>query len=775
MPDLVCFGVGGTGAACVEATLHLAALGLFKDCRLTVCVIDADLPHPRSVKADQFARRYNELRRLGKAPEGWREGLFGTPIDWLGGARKPSGENNLFNLLGLTDSAASAVARLFFTADETGRGSVFRNGYYGRTNAGVCFFSDGHIRENILTPLHPSLKGARVVVFGSNFGGTGAAGMLDLARALRSIPAFTAAELPKIALVQLEPYFRPDDSHLTVEEKSQTLINDPRTFERRAATSYQFLDMLQQASNLPFDAFYPLGTPAPAKFPADAAWFKADSQDNPPLFPEYLAALAAADFLGREAASIPVSRKRQVALAPFGKPLDRLRELLFATTFSQMILESYAIPLVQKARERRTLPGHPWIGDLIEESSTTVDDLFDHLSRSEGLLREILTRIGVREGGPEQRQKREITLNSFPDKFLAQAEHVKLTESIATGNPVKLFDDYSLATDGGLPVRALFRWVRAAQRVPDAAEPGKTHEPREHQLCQQERQPGQRALGLPVATDDEFNDLDPAVNLLARLAGANWDRPKDLASRIEWELPTVWATALAHRERLYGRSLSGEDLRRLEYLHIGLLWQALMKIEGRSFAPVYAFAVSVPPSRSSDAASDEDARDEVSQGLPAVFREAVQRTCPLGQQTYAKAVDSRWRILAIYDDSTPYSPTGNEHPPADKVIGFLYPDTVVVPAAGLAETQRDRLTSLGRYVAEQGFASFLLSQVCRNWPATLQASGVPHGKEVGQDFIDLLTRLAKGKPVRGIGPDDREEMPAIADVSSWIFSLYREA
>lgn len=756
MPDLVCFGVGGTGAACVEATLHLAALGLFKDCRLTVCVIDADLPHPRSVKADQFAKHYQELRTRGKVPDGWHPGLLGTPVDSLGGALRPSGQSNLFSLLGLTQPQASAVARLFFTAHETSRDNVFLNGYYGRTNAGVCFFSDHSTREKILTPLHPALKGAHVVIFGSNFGGTGAAGMIDLARALKGIPAFTAADQPKIALVQMEPYFRPDDSHLTAAQRSNLVSNDPRTFERRAATSYQFLDMLQQARNLPYEVLYPLGTPTPAKFPADAAWFQVDSQNNPPLFPEYLAALAAADFLGRDVQALPISRKRQVPVAPFSGSLDGLRRLLFAATFSQMMLERYVIPLVRTIRDKSALPGHPWISDLAAESGTDVDGLFDHFSRSQGLLREILSRIGILEDPATEKQRREITLASFPDRFLVQAEHLNLTDSLAAGNPIKLFDDYRLATDGRMPVRSLFRWVLDAQRVPDAAEPGKTHERRPHQLCQQEdAQIGSRKLGLPVTNDDEFNDVAPAVNLLARLAGANWDRPANLPSRLEWELPSVWATALAHRERLYGRGgLSEDEQRRLAHLQLGLLWQVLMKVDGKSFAPLYPFAVD---------------------SLPPVFREALRRTCPLGEQTYATAVDSQWRILSLYDSPSPYPPNDADHPPADKVVGFFYPDTVVVPAAGLSEPQTDRFVNLGRFVAEQGFATFLLTEVCRDWPGLLKAAGVPSSDVVGQDFAEFLQRYSAGRAVTGITSGDRRQRPVIAGISSWISSLYQGA
>jgi hypothetical protein len=755
LPELVCFGVGGTGAACIEATLHLAALGLFNDCRLTVCIIDADLPHPRSVNADQFARRYEKLRELGKMPEGWHPGFLGTPVESLGGALRPSGQSNLFSLLGLSDARASSVARLFFAPDETSRDNVFQNGYYGRTNAGVCFFSDHGTREKILTPLHPALKGARVVIFGSNFGGTGAAGMIDLARALKGISAFTAAEQPKIALVQMEPYFRPDDSHLGAAQRSKLISNDPRTFERRAATSYQFLDMLQQARNLPYDVFYPLGTPTPAKFPADAGWFQVNSQNNPPLFPEYLAALAAADFLGRDVQALPISRKRQVPVAPFSGSLDGLRKLLFAATFSQMILERYVLPLIRTVRGQRSLPGHPWISDLAAESGTNVDGLFDHFSRAQALLGEILSRIGILETSTAEAQRREITLASFPDRFLVQAEHLNLTDSLAAGNPIKLFDDYDLEEDGRMPVRSLFRWVLQAQRVPDAAAPGKTHGRRDHQLFQQEAQPEHSVLGLPVATDDEFNDVAPAVNMLARLAGANWDRPANLASRLEWELPSVWATALAHRERLYGRGgLAEEALRRLGYLQLGLLWQVLMKVDGHSFAPIYPFPV---------------------QSLPNVFRDALQRTCPLGQQTYATAVDNQWRILSLYESSSPYPPDDASHPPADKVVGFFYPDTVVVPAAGLSESQAERFVSLGRFVAEQGFATFLLTEICPNWPAVLAAAGVPNAENVGQDFADFLQKQAAGKAVAGINRGDRRRRPVIAGISNWVSSLYQGA
>lgn len=755
MTNLVCIGVGGTGAACVEATLHLAALGFFTDCSLHAALVDADQAHPRNVRVDQFVKRYNELRAAESVPSGWAAGLFGTPVLASRGAQRPSGHSDLFRLLELQNPMPAALARLFFTPEEVSRdGALFANGYYGRTNAGVCFFSDRAAQDGILIPMHESLQGGSVVIFGSIFGGTGAAGMLDLARAIRRDRALQGPAAPSIAIVQLEPYFRPDGSGASL---GQGLVNLPETFERRAATTYRFLRYLEETGELPYDALYPLGTPEPAKFPAGAAWFQRDGQDNPPLFLEYLAAMAAQDFLAkgrslRSAASrTPPVLKRQAPKAPFGPPLNDLRELLFAATYTFAIVDQFVMPLLEKAGERFPLPGHPWIDALLSESQLTLPQLSEHFQRTSGLLREVLERTGVLT---RDDPKRELTLASFPDRFLGRQEATHLARDVGAGNPTQLFGDYRLAADGKLPARALLRWVLEAQAIPDSAPAGTVHATqRPHQLSQQEQQPG-GTLGLPVWSHDAFEQVPQPVNLLTRLARAGWHEPLDLPAREESELPSVWAPAIAHRSRLTGKSVGNAVQDRLRLVQLGLLWHALMREAEKRVAPVFAFDLN-------------DKKASVGE----VFRDALQRTCPL-KSSYAEALDLEGRVVAIHQGRGQYAVPGPPYPVADEILGFFYPDTVVVPAAGLTPAQEDQLFQKGRFVVGRGFPAYLRTK-CGNWSLVLEESRVPNAREVGPDFERFLDSFpGLGSVANPVGQADALAPPEIPGLARWILRLY---
>jgi len=141
-------------------------------------------------------------------------------------------------------------------------------------------------------------------------------------------------------------------------------------------------------------------------------------------------------------------------------------------------------------------------------------------------------------------------------------------------------------------------------------------------------------------------------------------------------------------------------------------------------------------------------------------------------ELYASAVDSHWSIISIYDGFRPYDVIGNQHPPATDVLGFFYPETVVVPAAGLTADQNERLINLGRFVAGRGFTKFLLDGPCANWTATLHAAGVPNAAKVGPNFTNFLTELSC--PVRQISDADRATRPVGPSFSSWILNLYQE-
>ena len=78
---LVCIGVGGSGAACLEVVVHMAALGLFgNDCEIVPIALDPDKGHPRINGMSTFLVAYERLRHAGNARDLNNGELFGTRI-----------------------------------------------------------------------------------------------------------------------------------------------------------------------------------------------------------------------------------------------------------------------------------------------------------------------------------------------------------------------------------------------------------------------------------------------------------------------------------------------------------------------------------------------------------------------------------------------------------------------------------------------------------------------------------------------------------------------
>lgn len=759
---LVCVGIGGTGAACVETVVHMAVLGMFESYQVVPMVLDPDQGHPRIVGFTNFLAGYAELRRRGQADDLFDTDLFGTRIvrETRLNAQRPAVQESLFSLLGLSSSHARPLFRLFFREDELGEpGShEFANGYYGRANAGVCFFCDPSGKAAMMGLIREHLLGgdAALVVFGSIFGGTGAAGLLHVARTIREDPQLRNAA-PRIAIVQLESYFEPDASRV---DASAGFVNLPETFQRRTGAAYHFLSNLATNDNLPCDALYPLGVRRPAVLPPE--WFRRDQQDNPHLFLEYLAALAARDFIvNLPEQGHPQVRVRRVPSASFGAPLDELRRRLHAAAYTYLILRDLVRPLIGRS-DSTTVPGHPWIHDVVTECRAGVADLRDHFGRSQVLLRDVLGHSGVLEGTwrserddgqqrtdvSEQDRTRfalmaEKTRDSFPDEFVPHIERIDLPTVFRDGNPAAIFDSYRRSTDTGLPVRALYRWVGASMRLPSP--PATQLAQVDYQLVQQEDILDQdsQALNLANIPDDAFRSVDAAA-VLKKLARATWKSPPGTRRRQATEFPSVWSPALIHSHSLYSASTDP----RSKYVQLGLLWAALMKWGNRFEVPVHEFSM---------------ADTHVSQG----FRDAVLTTCPLAN--YHEAVMRNGNVLALYD---PESNTARgEVPHESEILGFFYPDTVLVPAAWLSRDKVDRLYELGRFVSGRQFP-VLMRAICSDWANVLRQSSVPNADDLGRRFEIFLESFNDTVGTEATTRDEMYQSFPYPDVAPWIRHLY---
>ena len=754
--NLVCIGVGGSGAACLEALIHLSVLGLLPDgWNLVPVMVDQDQQHPRITATTRFIDRYGAVRDEGGATTLSGEGLFGLSISRVVGSNvlQPSTHESLFDLFGIADSRdADNAASLIFEDREIGvaGGRGFANGYYGRVNAGVCFFNDPMGSESLLAAVRVHLMpgNACVVLFGSAFGGTGAAGLLHIARLIREDTHLKPLDVP-IAVIQLEPYFEPDSSGT---DSAGEFVNLPESFESRTGAAYEFLDNLAHARNLPFRAIYPLGTPVPAAFPPE--WFARDQQDNPHLFLEYLGALAARDFVLNHKGLTSAVRVRGLPVQPYEGPLADLRSVLFRAAVSCCLLESYCIPLLDHVSDNGVLPGHPWVHRVAATGRMTVTQLRQHFDEVRALLREILVSAGAYpfdqllsgSASHEERERFErrvqITRESIPPDLLPLMERLSVPTLIRDGDPFALFDDYTLQGDAGLVTRSLWRWVEGSLALETSGRPTAGG----HQLRWQarDRDVDDQPLQLPQTPNAEFHSATDTPRQLASLARAKWSNRK--AQRSHTEYPSAWAPAIVHRDILYSAKPKDDPNDNRGYLHLGLLGIALLKGPDNAAAPVRLLR----KARLNDS-----------------FKESLSKTCPL--PAYDRSVVAEGGLLVLFDTKVPLA--SDEVPRKEDVIGFFYPDTVVVPAIGLSSDRLVEIKQFGLYVARRGFPRRLHDRIRTSWVGALRSSAVPNADRQGDRFLRYLTNFDK-QSVADPLPPFYSGFP-VPDVSHWIRELYK--
>lgn len=761
---LVAIGIGGTGAACVEALVHMTMLGLLPEgWELVPVLLDPDQGHPRVVGVTNFIRDYTDLRSDAKATDLNNGGLFGTRIIREQGlnALKPAVYENLYMLLGLGRPDAAPLGSLFFEREEIGHATSheFANGFYGRANAGVCFFSDPAGKSELLAALREHLRGgaSKVVVVGSIFGGTGAAGLLHVARTIRD-DADIRADPPPIGVVQLESYFEPDPSNVRA---GQEFINLPQTFQRRTGSAYRFLASLAHDKNLPFQILYPLGVRTPSVFPPD--WFKRDQQDNPHLYVEYLAALAVRDFVlngpapGKSSQQPPEVRVRRVGYPPFGEPLDVLRRLLWSGAFTYQLLTSYVVPLLTNAGGSTAFPGHPWIHDMASASGLRPDQMCQQLIRVADMLRVVLGNAGVLDaswrGVARDEQSEELseryarmtalTRASFPVGFGPFVERTNLVEALRSADPTRIFEDYARAgSDAQLVSRPLFRWVarHVTPIVPDMQVPQVI----DYQLVQQEdiRDVDGQVLNLANIPDDRFVAKAPE-QILTTLARATWRSSDPSTARRPSEYPSVWAPAIVYRERL----LRDRD-DAMRYQHLGLLWTALAMSPERERPPISELQTS-------------------SERLAGALRHAIEATCPLAN--YRDAVNQSGGVLVLHAPDVQAHPDDPLAP--TEILGYFFPDTLIVPSVALNDAARGRLFELGRYAERRGLPS-VIRERCFDWERTLSESNVADSQKRAGQWQDYLETFGPAED-QPLTPAEMYTTFPFAGASRWIHRLYQ--
>lgn len=294
----IIIGIGGTGAKVVEAIAHCLSAGLGPD-SAQIGFVDQDKSNGNVARAIETVETIQKARRNWKSAAGEHNLEEGdllrcdlTSLDpplWTPYQRE---RTTLFQALGILKSDRAAFD-LLFMPDPTEQKLELDIGFQAKAHVGSAAIASaietdtGSFWKKIKEEISSSQAGStiNIVLAGSAFGGSGAAGFPTIARLLRGP---TGAGKLRIGGLLMLPYFKFSDPSLATAAKFEELV--PQT---RGALRY-YANLVEREARV-FDQLYLVGWNR--YFDLGYSEPGAGRQKNPALVPELFAALAACRFL----------------------------------------------------------------------------------------------------------------------------------------------------------------------------------------------------------------------------------------------------------------------------------------------------------------------------------------------------------------------------------------------------------------------------------------------------------------------------------------------
>lgn len=269
-----CFiiGIGGTGMRCLETFTHMCAMGLYDGMEFNVLTLDTDFTNGNKNRTEQLIKDYNNIKKTTESINGAANNdtffsakinLFEFVTDYNNNGRKRFSE--LTNLKSENDdfSDSKMLAELFLS--EEVQNFDLSHGYRAQTHLGSYLMyhaitdlarrlksgidiKDGEKQfEQFLNLLYNAKKDARVFVFGSIFGGTGASSIPVIPKALNdALDIYGDGKMSvdpeaKFGATLLTEYFKfkkPADSQKS--NRDNAIIADSDFFTLNSQAALQF-------------------------------------------------------------------------------------------------------------------------------------------------------------------------------------------------------------------------------------------------------------------------------------------------------------------------------------------------------------------------------------------------------------------------------------------------------------------------------------------------------------------------------------------------------
>jgi hypothetical protein len=293
-------GIGGTGAKCVEAFVHLCAAGLMPDNRSVFALfVDPDGSNGSLKRAGQLLQNYHDCHQLNLgSTDLFKNGVrIARPDIWSPLQNKPSRLDEFFNYNTLDRGVANLFDVLYSPKEKQ---TPLDYGFRGHPSIGAAVMAAAvklggeepwaTMRDQISLDVKTG-EGAKVILFGSIFGGTGASGVPTIGRLVSNeFSTQLRSDRFKLASVLMLPYFSFDPV------RSERMRVDADTFllsTQSALKYYHSQDELRVCN-----AVYLLGNETLK--PMRSSSIGGQQQENEPHLLEMYAALAAIHFCAND-------------------------------------------------------------------------------------------------------------------------------------------------------------------------------------------------------------------------------------------------------------------------------------------------------------------------------------------------------------------------------------------------------------------------------------------------------------------------------------------
>ena len=322
--------IGGTGMRCLEAFTHMCAMGLYDSKEINILTLDTDQTNGNKERAENLVKQYNRIKttpnKAGGLPNedtffSAKLNLYRFWTDYNNAARTnfknitqihvdPEGENKLLADLFLDDNVQQFNLAHGYRA-QTHLGSYLM--YHAIVEAARSLKDGKELKSEeqefgeFFNKIFKAESDAKVFVFGSIFGGTGASAIPVIPKALndaikiRGGDKMSLSKGAKFGSTLLTEYFsfkKPDSAQMA--SKDDSVIADSSFFTLNSQAALQFYQSDPTVQKT-YKRMYHIGWPIESQdFSKDKKDKKTitggGAQKNPCHVTELLCACAAYDF-----------------------------------------------------------------------------------------------------------------------------------------------------------------------------------------------------------------------------------------------------------------------------------------------------------------------------------------------------------------------------------------------------------------------------------------------------------------------------------------------